>query len=362
MIAYAAVFTLLAEFRGSFGFSETALGLIAGSSFIAGFIAQLGLARFADSGQGALLMKVGIVMAFIGTVWMCFAESLAAWLMARMLLGFGAGCVRPGMRRLAFVLNPNRAGEMIGRLAAWEMVGFLIGPIVASGLFELFGIRAPFIAISLTLVCLVPFVFRVDIPGSKAPMQRAMLTLIRRPAMQSSIALGVAFYMAVGVFDAIWAVFMADRGASQLFIGITMSLFTLPMIFVAPFAGTFAAKRHLLRLLTVTLSLALLAMISYGFIDSYYWMCLPLLIHALADAISMPAMQLAVGKASGETALAAGQGLYGAISLLVAAGASIGAGAVYQSHGAAGLWISVAGVMTVCIAFANFRGRKAAWT
>ena len=37
------------------------------------------------------------------------------WLvMARMLLGFGAGAVRPAMRRLAFVIEPGRAGEMLG--------------------------------------------------------------------------------------------------------------------------------------------------------------------------------------------------------------------------------------------------------
>ena len=45
MSGYAAVFTLLAEMRASFGFSETAIGAIAGSAFLAGFLAQLLLSR-----------------------------------------------------------------------------------------------------------------------------------------------------------------------------------------------------------------------------------------------------------------------------------------------------------------------------
>ena len=173
MIAYAAVFTLLAEFRLAFGFSETAIGMIAGSSFIAGFVAQLALSRYADAGYGSLLMRAGLVMSVVGVVWMCFAESLWAWLASRMLLGFGAGAVRPGIRRLAFVLQPERAGEALGRLASWEMVGFLLGPVLASLLFELSGIRAPFAFVALLIVLLVPFVFRVDIPGSKDPLPRA---------------------------------------------------------------------------------------------------------------------------------------------------------------------------------------------
>ena len=73
--------------------------------------------------------------------------------------------------------------------------------------------------------------------------------------------------------------------------------------------------------------------------------------------MSMPATQLAVGKASGETALAAGQGLFGAVGLIVAAVASLGGGYLYQTAGAAAVWITVASAMIVCLAFAYWRGR-----
>jgi MFS family permease len=127
MIGYAAVFTLLAEMRSSFGFSETAIGAIAGSAFLAGFIAQLLLSRFADSGHGKHLLRLGVVTALVGLVWMCFADDLTGWIAARTILGFGAGCVRPAARRLAFVHQPEVAGKTLGRLAAAEMIGFLIG-------------------------------------------------------------------------------------------------------------------------------------------------------------------------------------------------------------------------------------------
>ena len=361
MIGYAAVFTLLAQMRTTFGFSETALGVIAASAFVAGFVAQIGLSRFADSGQGGLMMRLGLVMALLGAAWMCFAESLTAWVLARMMLGFGAGCVRPGLRRLAFILNPEHVGETLGRLAAWEMVGFLVGPVLSSVLFELAGFRAPFLMVAVLLLLLSPFVFKTEIPGSAEPMKNPMMKLIKRPAMQSCLAFAVAFYLAVGVFDAIWAVFIADLGASQLFIGITMSAFTLPMILIAPWAGGFAARRHVLNLLTVTLSIATFAMFTYGFITSIWWMCVPLVIHAVVDAISMPASQLAVGYASGENALAAGQGLFGATGLIVAAIASIAGGYLYQQGGATVLWLVTSFSMLACIGFARWRGGQGEW-
>ncbi len=361
MSGYAAVFTLLAEMRTNFGFSETAIGAIAGSAFVAGFLAQLLLSRRADLGQGGLMLRLGLGVSVLGALWMCFAESLASWLAARMLLGFGAGAIRPAMRRLAFVIEPGRAGEMLGRLAAWDMVGFLIGPVMASLLFELGGLRLPFMVLTGLLVSVFPFVARVAIPGSAEPMKNPMRTLIRRPQMQACLALGAAFYLAVGVFDAIWALFVTDLGAGAMYIGITMSLFTLPMILIAPLAGRWVARRDVLGVLVLTLGTASLMMVSYGFIGSLYWILIPLLVHSVVDAVSMPASQLAVGYASGESAIAAGQGLFGATGLIVAALASVAGGFVYQNWGAMVVWLAVSALMGSCLLFALFRGRGKLW-
>ena len=357
MGGYAAIFTLLAQLRSIFGFTEFEVGAITASAFLAGFFAQIALSRLADTGQGARLMQIGMAVSIIGAGWMCVADSLTAWILARVLLGFGAGAVRPAMRRMAFVMNPTKAGEMLGRLAAWEMVGFLVGPILASVLFEVGGIALPFYCLTAILLAVVPFVLRVQIPGSETPLEKPMRALLKRPAMQSCIALGVAFYLAIGAFDALWALFISDLGASQLYIGVTLSLFTLPMILVAPFAGRYASQHNILRLLTKSLGLAVIMIASYAFIESIWWICLPLVIHAIADAVSMPATQLAVGKASGESALSAGQGLFGAIGLIVAAVASLGGGYLYQSAGAGTVWLTVASAMIVCLIFAYWRGR-----
>ena len=75
----------------------------------------------------------------------------------------------------------------------------------------------------------------------------------------------------------------------------------------------------------------------------------------------MPASQLAVGTASGESAIAAGQGLFGATGLIIAAISSVGGGYVYQEWGMTVVWPMVTLLMAVCLAFAYLRGKHGDW-
>jgi predicted MFS family arabinose efflux permease len=359
MVGYGAVFSLLAEIRDAFGFTSAAIGLIGGSAFAAGFVAQLGLARFADSGYGARMLQIGLALSTISTVWMIFADTLPEWLASRALLGFGAGCVRPAVRRLAMTADPANIGRSMGRLSAYETAGFLLGPVLASFFNAWAGLSSTFIALTVLLILLTPVVVRAHIPGATTPSTGPVIRdLIKKPVMQSCIAMGIAFWITMGVFEAIWAVFLTDLGASQIFIGLTMSLFGIPMIFIAPRAGSLAQHKGPLRIAVVSIGVAIACMVLYGLFDSLWVLCVPLAIHSIADAYTMPASQLAVGQASGEGALAAGQGLFGATGMAVAAVTAVAGGALYQQLGASGLWWISALVMVICMAFAWWRGAE----
>lgn len=359
MVGYGAIFSLLAEIRDAFGFSTAAIGLIGGSAFAAGFVAQLGLGRYADEGHGARMLQIGLALSALGTFWMIFADTLPQWLAARALLGFGAGCVRPAVRRVVLTADPANAGRAIGRLSAYETAGFLLGPVLASMLNAWAGLASIFVVLTALLVLLIPVVVRADIPGATNPSTGPVLrNLITRPAMQSCIAIGVAFWITVGVFEAIWAVFLTDLGASQIFIGLTMSLFGIPMIFISPRAGSLAQHRGPLRIASVSISVAIACMVLYGLFDSLWLLCAPLAIHAIADAYTMPASQLAVAQASGEGSLSAAQGLFGATGMAVATVTAVAGGALYQTLGPSGLWWISAGAMVICMIFSWWRGAQ----
>ena len=76
MLGYGSVFTLLAAIRERFGFDESAIGLIGGSGFAAGFVVQMALARYADRGHAGRMLRIGLALACVASLAMVFADAL----------------------------------------------------------------------------------------------------------------------------------------------------------------------------------------------------------------------------------------------------------------------------------------------
>ena len=155
-LGYGSVFALLAEIRARFGFDDWAIGVIGGAGLAAGFVAQLFLSRFADRGHLRAMLGGGIAVALLGLAGMIAAERLWEFVAARVLLGLGTGCVGPAVRRVAVMRDPTRAGEALGIVGVFEIGGFLFGPVLASVLDRLWGLRAPFIALTVLLLAVAP--------------------------------------------------------------------------------------------------------------------------------------------------------------------------------------------------------------
>ena len=357
MLGYGAIFSLLAEIRDNFDLTSTGVGFIGASAFISGFITQLWFSRYADIGHGGRMLRAGIVICLASTAWMIFADTLWAWMASRAVFGFGSALTRPAIRRLVVVSDPQNAGRGLGVLSAYEAAGFLLGPVLAAGLNIYFGFASTFVLLTVLLALCIPFTLHTEVPAARQqPVKNIMRELLKRPAIQSCVAMGTAFWITIGVFEAIWAIFLSDLGASLWFIGLTMSLFGIPMIFISPRAGTIAQRKGPLNVTMFSIGAAIICMICYGITESIWLLCIPLAIHAIADAYTMPAAQMAVARASGEDAVAAGQGLYGAIGMVVGAITAGAGGFIYQETGAAGLWIGAGIMMSFLMAFAWWRG------
>ena len=179
-----------------------------------------------------------------------------------------------------------------------------------------------------------------------------------RPAIQATLAASVAFYLTVGMFEAIWAVLLRDHGAETWLIGLTLSLFTLPMIFLAPIGGREAQSRGPLRVVGVSLTVATVCTFSYGVLPSL-WMLLGVsLVHAVADSFTMPSNQVAAALGSPPEHLSAAQGLLGATGLAAAGLTGLAAGFVYEEAGRFAVCTGTAALMVVFLVIALTLGRR----
>ena len=359
-LGYGSIYTLLADLRDRYGFSEAQLGVIVASGFLAGFVAQLALARLADRGYAPFLVRGGVVLAMGAMIGSAAATEFWAFLLARLLLGLGSGAVGPAIRRIVITRDADAVGTNLGRLAAFDVAGFMLGPLVAAVVAQAFGIRAPFVFLAAVFVGVFVLALRLDLTAGvgAGPQRRALRVLLVRPAIQATLAACVAFYLTVGMFEAIWAVLLRDHGAETWLIGLTLSLFTLPMIFFAPIGGRAAQSRGPLRVVAVSLTVATVCTFSYGVLPSL-WMLLGVsIIHAIADSFTMPSNQVAAALGSPAEHLSAAQGLLGATGLAAAGLTGLAAGFVYEEAGRFAVCTGTAVLMAVFLTIALTLGRR----
>lgn len=350
-MGYGSVFTLLAEFREKFGFSETELGVIAGVGFFAGVIAQVGLARFADQGFVRLLIHIGMIVAIVSMLGMAVADQAWQFIAARFFLGAGTGAVGPAVRRILITRDPTNMGSNLGAMGAFDVSGFVLGPVVAAAFAEFVNLRAPFLFLAGLYVVIYVWALRLDLSaGEAAHVRIPVRNLLKHRPMVAGILAGIAFYTTIGVFEASWAVLLDDLGASTLLIALSISLFALPMIPLAPLGGRYAQRRGPVRVMAVTIMGAVACMLVYGYVE-FMWVLIAIsAVHAMFDAYTMPAGQLAVAMSAPTEQAAAAQGLYGAVGLVVSGLAAVAAGSLYDAWGPEVLFTGSSIVMVVALA------------
>jgi len=355
---YGSIYTLLAVIREQFGFSAAAIGVIGAAGFLAGFTAQVVLSRYADRGHTRSMLGIGLGLAMLGNLGMVVAADLPAFIASRVLLGLGAGAFSPAVRRLVITTEPARAGERLGLMASFDMAGFISGPVLASALYQAFGLQATFVVLASLLALLVVPVLRTPIPSAATTRSddSPLRVLFALPPVRGTLLCSLAFYTTVGVFEAIWALLLADRGASQLFIGATLSVFSIPMLVFPPIAGRLAHRRGPLRIAGCGIAFAIPCMLAYGWLESLIGLAALVAIHSIADAFTMPSLQLGIAQASPPEHLAMGQGLIGAAGQLTAAATALGSGWLYGEFGAEVLFGGAATCMTVLLAAGLWQG------
>ena len=331
------------------------VGLIAFAGFATGFTSQVFLARYADRGYTALMLRAGVAVAASGMLWMLFATELWQWVGARLLLGLGAGTVGPAVRRLVIARDPEQVGANLGRQTAFDVGGFVLGPLVAAVFAELFGLRAPFAVLLGIYVLAFVALSRLDLTaGEVGVSRRAIRGLLVRPAVQSALCTAIAFYLTIGMFEALWSLLLRDLGAETWLIGITLSLFTIPMILFASKGGRLAQSRGPLKVMSVSIVVAAGCTAVYGF-GPLWVLIVASGVHAVADAYTLPGNQVAVALASPSDQIATGQGLLGATGLAVAALAALGGAAVYETYGRTVVFTGTAIGMLVFLLAARWR-------
>lgn len=349
---YGVMFTALDDFRDHYGIGAGQLGMVVAAGFFSSFAAQVLLAPQADRGHARLLVYLGMFANIAGLLGMAFGKNLLSLLLARFVMGVGAGMASPAIRRIVILSEPGRLGHNLGRLLAADVGGFALGPAISAVLIEPFGIPAPFLLIALATVVCLPLVARVGVGDAEAeevPSTRFAFDLLRERAFVATIAIGVAVFMMIGTFDSLWSLVLDDLDASDFVANLGITVFAVPLILFGSFGGRLAQRVGPFRLATVGLVLGSVFMFAYGLLPTGGAMLAVGVVHAVSDGLSVSSSGVAVGLVVPAERQAGAQGMLGGAQTLAGGVAAILAGSLYDHFGRGTAYTVCAAIMFGCV-------------
>jgi DHA1 family multidrug resistance protein-like MFS transporter len=357
MAGTSAVFALLAELEHRYDLSTGSLGLIAGSAFTAALVTQLGLARYADRGYGLLLLRAGVAMSAVGLLWFAVGTELWQFVAARALLGAAVGMIIPAARRAIVLASHGDLGERLGVFYAAYLAGFVFGPPIAGLLTIVADVRLPFlvmgIAVAISGLSLRGVV--VDEPGRRempipASDRRVLRRLLGMRKVIAAVLVVVSFRYSIGVFEPLWATYLDTLGASTFVITLSLTVFALPMLIIAKWAGRLSDVYgpRLTSVLAAAGTVPL--MMCYGYVGLVPVVMVMAVPHGIGEAIQSPGTQAAVADAAAVEDAAAAQGLAEAAGSAAAAIGAFTAAPLFAALGSGPAWLIAGLVMAGMIA------------
>ncbi|NCZ92754.1 MAG: MFS transporter [Actinobacteria bacterium] len=161
---YGVMFTMLDDWRDTYGIQETGLGFIVAVGFFTSFIAQLTLAPLADKGHARRMLTFGFALNVVGALVMAFGSTLPVFILGRTLMGIGTGISIPATRRIIIVSDRDNVGRNLGRGVSIEVGGFALGPMISALTVGAFGLAAPFLIMAALILLAAVVISRANVP------------------------------------------------------------------------------------------------------------------------------------------------------------------------------------------------------
>lgn len=356
------LFPLLARIQDARHLPTYGLGLMSGASFFASLAGQVGVARFLDGHRARRVLLGALVLAAVAPFWFALGHDLWSLTASRAVGGVAYGIVMPAALRAGTAgVEPDRKGARLGLLSSAQMAGIVLGPLAGVALYSAGNLALPFEVVAAAQAAIMLVVLAV--PGAGAvsadpgPAEPAPLPVRPRATSGAVVAVllvAAASQLPTGLYDALWSRLLTDRGATTLLIGLSLALFGIPFVILAPLGGRLSSRRTPLPWAVAGLVVASGFMASYGIVTAPVAIVVLGIFESCAQAVVVPAGYAATAAIFPDRLAATGQGWFsGAGTVAAGIGAVLGAPAyaafgpfpVFAGGAAISAAVAVAGVV-----------------
>ena len=352
-VANSMVFPALSDLQDKYGFDDSGLGLISAAGFFTSLLVQLFLAPYADRGKPKRFVIAALVLAAIGSALFAFGETLWMFVVARAITGASLGTSGPAIKAIAANIDKTRAAERLGRLRGVELAGFTGGPMIGALLIEPFELRGAFLIFSGVAVVALLFILPRTLPSlpTTTESRRLSIELLRLRPVRAAALASLTLFIPVGIYDALWDRYITDRGGTNLMVGLTFLLYTIPFIVLGAAGGRVADRQGASRMTVIGIFMTAPLVLVYGLLQNAWLLVGFAVIESIIGALSIPATQSLMAQVAPKGRAAAAQGLNGSGDLIAATLMSLLAPVLYGSSKTNGGVITfgfAAGLMVVC--------------
>ncbi len=249
MVASAGVtFVFLEDVEREFGLPSWGVGAIAGLGFFTAVVTSVFVSPFGDRGHLQLVGTIGFIFSIAGNILFALADGLTLLLLSRGLAGLGIGMFAIVARKALIGESTSEAGEKIGALISAAVAGFIAGPALGAQLSNHGGIPTPYYALAAALaIVAIPtmkWISSVDIATSEGVEAREMLGLGNVPGVRAAVAVQVAVFFNIGIFDSTADEYLTDLGLNNSGVGLAIAIAAAPLLFVPKLVGRHVDSSH----------------------------------------------------------------------------------------------------------------------
>jgi DHA1 family multidrug resistance protein-like MFS transporter len=260
----AALFPIVALYVRHRGGSALDAALFIAGPMVANTLVQVPAGRLTDR-VGRRPVLLGARLGYAAICFALFADRGPLWVLAllRAAQGTCSGAYVPALlAALTDLTPPDRRATQFSRLQRAELVGLLVGPAIGGAVASawrdsaVFGISGIAVLIGLTATLRIPETSGpAPHPDEHTPTPAPGLLRHTPGVLTACLALatvGLVFTM----YDVVWPQYLAARGASLLVVGISITLFALPMLVLATPGGRLADRADRRAILGPALAIA----------------------------------------------------------------------------------------------------------
>jgi len=297
-VGVAALFPIAPLYVRHRGGGSLAIALFVAGPLIANTLVQVPAGRLTDR-VGRRPVLLGSRLVYGALAMLLFADVGPLWLLAvlRMLQGVCAGAYVPALlAAITDLSEPSNRGLRFSQMQAVEMVGLLLGPALggAAALWRdsaAFGISGAAVLLGVLPMSRVPETRRPRAERKRGEQfrwwrERGILV----PSL-GLLAIGTVFSM----YDVVWPQYLAARGNDALVIGLSISLFAVPILALARSGGRLSDRADRRRLIPAAMLVTAACAAGYPFLHS-----LPVIlgvgtVEAVAFVVLEPSLYAIIG-------------------------------------------------------------------